>query len=1079
MKEISIEEKVKRYDEALDRARKELQVCGSTDCDATRQIFRFFPELKGSESERIRKSLLEYLHTLPNHYAHSGVCAPEWIAWLEKQDIDISSFPKEQQEFMLKYISLDKITLIKLLAERDANNAEIIESFEKQGEQKSINDLTQQEAMDIAVAKCFEQGEQKVSVVDFKAKDWYVSKVDGKIRNIHHSVDKIEPKFHEGEWIISDTVDKDYHICKIIGIKDGNYTIESIYGYKGYNQFDVFDATYKLWTIQDAKDGDVLTTEKGVFIYAKVLYGKPYAYCGVDKFGVFKDNCLKNNWTNSVDNIYPATQERREILFTKMKEAGYEWDAEKKELKKIERKLAWSEEMRKELISYLDNFTNSEDRELVDKFIAWLENQSGKKSFAKYKVGDTIYYNSFGRLVSFVIANIIEDGTDNPMYEDKDGNSVFQNDIVEQKPTNKQFTPEQADVLDKYVDKYLEQKPINKIEPKFKIGQTIKKEGFNLGFTIVKIKNDFYYNDMGDYFPFIDQDDWELVEQKPTDKVESKFHEGDWIVDNCGNVWKIEGILNQFYILEGIEGDESHPIIEWVDKTFHLWVIQDAKDGDILVTMDDERPFIYKGCLDSNHPDSPVAYCGINSEGYFQISGDKFAIWWTDMNVQPATKEQCDLLFQKMKEAGYEWDSEKKKLVEPKFHEGNWVVRGKTVAQIHDIQEQYYIGLDINGNDFTSSRFLSDDKIHLWTIQDAKDGDVLSDGTTIFIFKDLLSDGSVMSYCDYDTNSGESDAFCPLSVNLMCSKITPATKEQHDTLLKAMADAGYTFDFNKKELNKIEQPHAWSEDDERTIKRIDSLLHAINKSEFEDIHAWLKSLKERVQPRPKQELSEEDEHWRQKVIDFIKHPDLVKATPSLAKNTIAWLKSFSPQPKNKWSEEDENRINRLIAYFEDKESFTAEDDVVYANWLKLLKDRVQPRQEWKQENTDDLTDFENAMMHIGGSFFGENAALDPNDTNVIKEQANLLLELMPSKKWGEEDETMITNIIIMLKEGASLHFNKKDMLKGVNWLNSLRDRYTWKPSDEQMKFLWKYAEQNNCDGSILTSLYNDLKKLKG
>ena len=32
---------------------------------------------------------------------------------------------------------------------------------EKQGEQKSIDDLTQQEAMDIAVAKCFEQGEQK------------------------------------------------------------------------------------------------------------------------------------------------------------------------------------------------------------------------------------------------------------------------------------------------------------------------------------------------------------------------------------------------------------------------------------------------------------------------------------------------------------------------------------------------------------------------------------------------------------------------------------------------------------------------------------------------------------------------------------------------------------------------------------------------------------------------------------------------------------------------------------------------------------------------------------------------------
>ena len=37
----------------------------------------------------------------------------------------------------------------------------------------------------------------------------------------------------------------------------------------------------------------------------------------------------------------------------------------------------------------------------------------------------------------------------------------------------------------------------------------------------------------------------------------------------------------------------------------------------------------------------------------------------------------------------------------------------------------------------------------------------------------------------------------------------------------------------------------------------------------------------------------------------------------------------------------------------------------------------------------------------------------------------------------------------------------------------------WKPSDEQMATLYKYAEQNNYDGSILTSLYNDLNKLKG
>ena len=34
-----------------------------------------------------------------------------------------------------------------------------------------------------------------------------------------------------------------------------------------------------------------------------------------------------------------------------------------------------------------------------------------------------------------------------------------------------------------------------------------------------------------------------------------------------------------------------------------------------------------------------------------------------DTDFYPATKEQCDILFQKMKESGYMWDSEKKELI--------------------------------------------------------------------------------------------------------------------------------------------------------------------------------------------------------------------------------------------------------------------------------------------------------------------------------------------------------------------------------------------------------------------------------
>lgn len=70
-------------------------------------------------------------------------------------------------------------------------------------------------------------------------------------------------------------------------------------------------------------------------------------------------------------------------------------------------------------------------------------------------------------------------------------------------------------------------------------------------------------------------------------------------------------------------------------------------------------------------------------------------------------------------------------------------------------------------------------------------------------------------------------------------------------------------------------------------------------------------------------------------------------------------------------------------------------------WLE--KQGEQKPAEWRQDNVEELTEFENAMMHIGVSFFGDNAGLDPNDTNAIKEQANLLLELVPKQGWSEDN----------------------------------------------------------------------------
>jgi hypothetical protein len=203
--------------------------------------------------------------------------------------------------------------------------------------------------------------------------------------------------------------------------------------------------------------------------------------------------------------------------------------------------------------------------------------------------------------------------------------------------------------------------------------------------------------------------------------------------------------------------------------------------------------------------------------------------------------------------------------VEPKFHEGQWIIHKerKNFMKITKTLPFEYKAVDAFGSKQTVGNESAEKYYRPWTIQDAKDGDVLSDGTTIFIFKDLLSDGSVMSYCDYDTDSGESDAFCPLSVNLMCSKITPSTKEQRDLFFKKMNEASYEWNADKKELKPIidekqikknlqnnsfrrmfEQKHVWSEEDEGYMDRIlEALYDYYPKRYAQSIYDWLKSLK--------------------------------------------------------------------------------------------------------------------------------------------------------------------------------------------------------------------------------------------
>lgn len=81
MKELSIEEKAQRYDEAIERARKEYKNHEAFKgfCE---MLVHIFPELKENDDERIRDEIILYIGakddiSLDTHN--------KWLSWLEKQ----------------------------------------------------------------------------------------------------------------------------------------------------------------------------------------------------------------------------------------------------------------------------------------------------------------------------------------------------------------------------------------------------------------------------------------------------------------------------------------------------------------------------------------------------------------------------------------------------------------------------------------------------------------------------------------------------------------------------------------------------------------------------------------------------------------------------------------------------------------------------------------------------------------------------------------------------------------------------------------------------------------------------------
>lgn len=143
------------------------------------------------------------------------------------------------------------------------------------------------------------------------------------------------------------------------------------------------------------------------------------------------------------------------------------------------------------------------------------------------------------------------------------------------------------------------------------------------------------------------------------DIVKPKFNIGDWVVTDKNNVVQIKAIENDKYVLENTMSFS----VDYVDKCWRKWSISDAKDGDVLA-VEDKRDHSYTIFITHGSNDITHAYVSFDTSFRKLHIDDKDhqGLSFYD-SYKPATKEQRDLLFQKMQEAGYMWNSEKMELV--------------------------------------------------------------------------------------------------------------------------------------------------------------------------------------------------------------------------------------------------------------------------------------------------------------------------------------------------------------------------------------------------------------------------------
>ena len=699
MKELSLEEKSKAYDEALERARKLEE--NSNGMILKKWLWSIFPELKESEDEKIRKLLIR-LFTSNANEKFDDVSTEEIIVWLEKQgNVDKVSYEIAEKE---KY---------------DFVSGQFIEC------RKSFNEFK----------------EDNSYWFEYVGNDTYIGRSDNILnKKFHITPRQLYRLFTQQHCPKENNVNEETNAPTAYGKYVDECLNEAAKHFfsEGEDKYTVADLFYagvrcgQSWFKKQGKQKQDVSIQINPSEYINDMGGNGCCLKNTAQVSVWseEDEEIKKD----ILNWFKGKQANPSIGFSPIKmEQWIAWLEKQKFIDVQSLRSGLLRDIAMSLVNFLDENTlgmdmSSMECEDIENAIV---NEDWDKVYRYMKKKLKNYaYNPY----KFTIESILD--MCKCYSESGDLLDFFNNVKVKCKD---------AIEYDKtWLEKQGEPNPYSGVSFKYNDhtwGMCARDGGVEI--LIDSNLKAFVSLDKSFIYPIhpqpiiVPQPAREADEEKVndqncvnlTDKVEPKFHKGDLVVDNRDYVWKIEEILNQSYMLKGIEGGGSLPTIEWVDKNFRLWTIQDAKDGDVLAIS-----------------------------------------WWKGNNF---------------------WE---KIIIFKKYH-------NKGVKGVYNMPcvEGY-------GNTFKDGKLVLNEEVpyysKTWTVN-----------------------------------------------------LHPASKEQRDTLMKAMADAGWEFDFEKKELKKIKSNTILSEEDESWFKEIELMcLNFSNDTDYkEEFFTWLKSIKQKIGWKPSEE----------------------------------------------------------------------------------------------------------------------------------------------------------------------------------------------------------------------------------